>query len=803
MKDFKKHLSDRWFWEGAVTMMAEGWTQDDEIKIQELIQSSESTIEKIIDEDSEFGGKAFCYFLLSKYGRSKLNSLFMGLYKNEDFDKNIKRTFRAEKNMLLSECLTFFKKRTRDFLNQSAYQTKTIDSFHLLAAIDSTSTIIERRSFQYSKLEIVSTRNEGDNTKNRGIVFYKQKRTLQKMVLRIEPSSKNIFLLAREKGKIVFYKFTSQGKLLYRNSLNGIDGTIDMNIRSENEVWITGTCGGKSDLYRFLLSSGVINQITNDLEDQLEFVVLDSSIVYRGGYPMSIDGMEVGYGIFAADFVQEGNKLEVRNGRMILKDSLWFKSNILGSSKENVHILHNNPGRWVVDTMSIQEGELMSRLTNGTSAWKEECLAQKRIKDSLDYEIEKANSNYNNEFGNLFGLPKIEIDKKKSEDFDTKPHRYQLRLFQYFLTSGVNNELLINKYQSYQSRGGVFKTPQLSAFAKGGMADVFDNYHLTFGFRLPVAANGSDYFVQLQNLKRRLDWDISYFRNVEQSYFDARAGWVDDSGLAYPTSAKTRADFIKFGINYPLNFIWRISLDAALRMDKTIFLSTDRYSLQFAAVKEFWSINSFALHGSKIKSFSPFLQSGWSLQGNVDGMVSRNNKGSYLLYVAQLNSEYFLMPKSYLSIETSFKAGVSKGNNGSVLFNFGGLDGNLTPLSDSSKIFYHNAPYTHQSLVSKLRGYAQNSTYGHGYILSNFDVYFQIFGSLISAKTKLSFINNLQIGLFFDGVKTWRSDRVLAATPDILFCFGWSARTILAGYKLRVDMSLGPSAPVWYLTLEM
>jgi outer membrane protein assembly factor BamA len=86
-------------------------------------------------------------------------------------------------------------------------------------------------------------------------------------------------------------------------------------------------------------------------------------------------------------------------------------------------------------------------------------------------------------------------------------------------------------------------------------------------------------------------------------------------------------------------------------------------------------------------------------------------------------------------------------------------------------------------------------------------VYFPIFQTLIPLETPLSFINNLQLGMFSDlatANETWNN-----ANPNNntwFWSYGLSARTTLAGYPIRVEVAwpgMFSKQPVWYFSLNL
>ncbi len=137
---------------------------------------------------------------------------------------------------------------------------------------------------------------------------------------------------------------------------------------------------------------------------------------------------------------------------------------------------------------------------------------------------------------------------------------------------------------------------------------------------------------------------------------------------------------------------------------------------------------------------------------------------------------------------TKGQMGTSKGS-AYLLYNLGGIDNNVTVKVDSSVVFPQTAPYAFQKLITPFRGYLQNTIYGNQYAVFNADVYLPLFQTLIPIETPLSFVNNLQLGLFSDlgtARETWQDPVIESGWK---WSYGLNARTTLAGYPIRFDLA--------------
>ena len=171
-----------------------------------------------------------------------------------------------------------------------------------------------------------------------------------------------------------------------------------------------------------------------------------------------------------------------------------------------------------------------------------------------------------------------------------------------------------------------------------------------------------------------------------------------------------------------------------------------------------------------------------------------------------MNLAYHLPIYKYITLVTQIHAGYSGGDQ-YILYNMGGEDNNVTPRIDTTVHFAQNAPYAFQTLVTPFRGYYQNSLYGSQYLVTNTDVYFPILQTLIPIETPLPFINNIQLGMLSDvGTAQERWNMTNPNNDRWRWSYGFSARSFLAGYPLRLDVAWPGTfsrQPVWYFTLNL
>jgi hypothetical protein len=537
-------------------------------------------------------------------------------------------------------------------------------------------------------------------------------------------------------------------------------------------------------------------------------------VVYPADSLYHKDTVTKHYGVYLKTMDDDLKSIAASPETLVAKDSaymIWHEPDF--SATDNYAVIHTKPGSNQTVLFTPNQLPLSNSNVDVTiSPWLKDYLKDLKLKDSIKALLIKAGS------GETSFLHKVlhPEDEKKAGQLHQDSIRksvaytykklspYILQLYSAYFSSQVNNDYFINRYQPFQAYLGTFKFPEVGAMVNAGFSDLFENHQFNIGYRLPAGTEGSDFFVRYENNTKNTDWHLLFFRDVSSLDPDPnRADWKDALGNPYPVAAKVKTHYYELGFHTPLHYDWSLDYSLAARRDRTIFLSTDPYSLDYEDLQSWWGIGNLALKVHKLHPTIPLLERGWEGKIFLDGMAS-TGKQSTMLFGVQVNASISQPIIKDITLVVRAQGGYSAGQS-KILYNFGGLDNNLVTRVDTSVHFSQNAPFAFQTLVTPFRGYEQNSIYGSQYGLLNVDLYFPIFKTLIPLQTGFTSLTNLQIGLFTDIAKT-AGAKGLPLRSDQLSSFGYSLRTMLAGYPIRFDMAWPGDfnkAPVWYLSLTL
>jgi len=673
------------------------------------------------------------------------------------------------------------------------------------------------------------------------------------------PDGKQLFVTVPIKGKIHISRYTVDGNLVETIPLYGVDGIKTIQPLSDKEFLLTAFRKGQSDIVKYDENRELYTPYTNDAYDDAYPILnkKDSSIIFVSDRPKKrekkvfyiglgyksdtlyqgiykIQGKELKpLAIDSTSYVQWDKPLQLANGQLLVSNtksgterfsllgSNGNKGNTLGNyeriqyesqsdqvafyttKKDSIYISEEPLDAWMAENKAS--------LSDTASPWLTDYRIRQAKEAKEDSILKAARDTTNTFLGNVLkpvGKKKTKETKKKKKKSESEDAKvvspYILQLNSAYFTAKINNDYFINRYQPYQNYQGQFKFPEVGGMAQGGLSDLFENHHFTIAYRIPAGTEGSDFFIKYENTERKIDWGLSYFRKVESLQPDPYRNWVDENGQPYPNTAKVKTHYYEFFLKDPLTYDCYIGFETAVRDDRTIFLATDKRSLDFEDYTDLWSINTVSFTLNKLQPTLPFLFKGFYIKAIMD-VFKGLSQSEPILFGSTLDMSYHKPLYKYITLVAQVHAGYSGGGQ-KVLYNLGGVDNNVTPRVDTNVHFAQNAPYAFQTLVTPFRGYYQNTLYGNQYTVANADIYFPIFQTLIPIETPLPSINNLQLGIFEDlgsAKETWNSN---PNNAKWLWSYGLSVRTSLAGYPLRIDLAWPGDQnrqAVWYFSLKL
>lgn len=404
------------------------------------------------------------------------------------------------------------------------------------------------------------------------------------------------------------------------------------------------------------------------------------------------------------------------------------------------------------------------------------------------------------------------------------------------LAATLDNSVQFSDYKSYQLSAASpnFFDPNFDLMIKLGVSDLFEDYKIVGGFRLPTSdlTSGMEYFLEYQNLKKRLDKKFLFYRKAERQGY--RGQFVNAD---FNLWVKNITNYAQYSMIYPLDIIRSFRLHLGYRSEKLVYLSNDELTIALDSQNENWLNTRFEyVHDATQKlginllsglRFRLYVEFHKKFEANINDsnfkvdFKDTGNVGSFggdfrhyqKLYRKIIWANRFSFAKSFGSQRINYYLG--------AVDNWLTIGGNSDEKQD--RRFNGTSPvdmattYAFQSLVPNLRGFRYNIRNGSNYLLWNSELRVPIFASIINRPMRSEFLRNFMMIGFLDVGTAWEKGTPFSSdnryytyvyetgTPDnpivsatvryfkdpIVYGYGVGWRTTLAGYYLRVDLGWG------------
>jgi hypothetical protein len=407
-----------------------------------------------------------------------------------------------------------------------------------------------------------------------------------------------------------------------------------------------------------------------------------------------------------------------------------------------------------------------------------------------------------------------------------KKYRYKPPKFSVdYGSAGFYSGVLINRYQPYGGGSGPIRlnsgTP-LSGLVRMGTTELMEDVKITGAYKISTNLKDNEWLMSYQNYKRRLDWGVSYYRNVQE----AGVNLVNGTSVVAQYPGKTFTNLYQVNVSYPFDKTKSIRLTTGIRSDKLVVSSVDSLSNLLESQKTLYSTTK--LEYIYDNSMNPAMNIWNGLRYKI-----------YFDYNRQVNKVQFAEGPStfnlgfdaryYYPIYRNFiwagrAAGDFSWGNQKLIYYLGGVDGwlmfgqNNKGGTGPDRYFNSANPpatdqnYAFESLAVNMRGYIQNVANGNNAVVINSEFRLPIVSTFFDRTINNSFLNNFQIVQFTDLGTAWNGMYNSIKRPEVRYNsptqngpgavtvvkkaggigpfaggYGFGARTTLLGYFLKFD----------------
>jgi len=160
-------------------------------------------------------------------------------------------------------------------------------------------------------------------------------------------------------------------------------------------------------------------------------------------------------------------------------------------------------------------------------------------------------------------IPTKESALKNAKIFD-----YRRRFASEYIVSGFNNSVLVNRFQPYAGGSGpiyLSNADILNGIIRLGTSELMEDLKFTGGFRIATNLQDIDYLVQFQNLRRRLDWGLTYYRSTLNDFpiFNP-----DVEPIKSSLSNKLYSNLYQLNLSWPLDDVRSLRATLGYRNDR-------------------------------------------------------------------------------------------------------------------------------------------------------------------------------------------------------------------------------------------
>jgi Tol biopolymer transport system component len=379
-----------------------------------------------------------------------------------------------------------------------------------------------------------------------------------------------------------------------------------------------------------------------------------------------------------------------------------------------------------------------------------------------------------------------------------KQRNYEIAFNAGYLLTQLDNALINETYQTYTG-GAVYFDPGLNGLFKIGLNDLFDDYKIVGGVRLSGNLNSNEYYVSFENLKGRIDKQLSFYRQAREEV----------NNISY---FRIHTHELKYTLRYPFNDLTSLRGSASYRNDRRVNLTTDAFNLIQKNKYENWA----TLRGEFV--FDNTINTGLNLYNGVRYKIfaehfQQVDEQKTDLSVIGADFRYYQKIHRQIIWANRFAASTSFGQS-KLIYYLGSTDNTFVPTDNFNTEIQVDPKqdYAFQALATNMRGFIQNIRNGNSFAVINSEIRFPIFQYLVNKPIRSDFFRNFQVIGFGDIGTAWTgpspygknnalfkreyngnpiSIEVTKKVEPIVGGYGFGIRSRLLGYFLRADWAWG------------
>lgn len=396
---------------------------------------------------------------------------------------------------------------------------------------------------------------------------------------------------------------------------------------------------------------------------------------------------------------------------------------------------------------------------------------------------------------------------------------YRTQFHSEFLSTQLDNRMLFGGLVPTVDNNPNNTFPPLGVLTMLNVEDLFEDYSLRLGVRIPVTFDGVEYFAIFDNDRHRLDRRYNLYRAQFSKIQDIPLS----SGQSFPVSYKLISNVAQAQFRYPLDIYQSFRATITGRTDSRVYearnplaLELSNYTEQRIGLKlEYVFDNTLDIdlnikNGTRIKATAEVLNR--FAIGVLDSVYFEPSTG--FLGLAGIDARHYQPLDRHSILAVRLAAFSTFGTNKTLFFLGGTNNWMLLPEYNQDIPIPTSDAFVYQTIAANLRGFRSNIRNGSNYALLNAELRVPITKYLTAHTVENNFIRNLQLVGFFDAGTAWegfspfRDDNPLNTVViqddnapvrvtvnyfrnPIVMGYGFGARSTLLGYYVRADYAWG------------
>lgn len=402
----------------------------------------------------------------------------------------------------------------------------------------------------------------------------------------------------------------------------------------------------------------------------------------------------------------------------------------------------------------------------------------------------------------------LKYDYPKNTTFNSNlAIAYRYRFWIEDLSSTVNNDLLFSGLNTFSGTSKDYEPPPFGILFKTKLTELFENYSIEAGLRIPTSFDGLESFILFENRKKRFDHSFA-------AYFKTNTDVTDNSPFN-TIKKQTNVFLINHQLKYALDHYKSLRAISTIRNDHIFYSATNKATL-------YDSIEVYQQRiGTRLEyvfdnalDISLNIKNGWQVKTyfEISKRFELNPEHTSKFYPGVLMIAGFdarlhlpVLSKSVFSNRCYVNSSFGRDR---ILYHVGGTENWLIPKYEDQTAIQTSGQYVYSALATEVRSYGYGARKASSVFGFSSELRIPILQYIINQNWKNSILRNFQIISFIDGAYVWdgffpdfKSENNLtyhAENPAVLIDLqysrtpfiagtGFGLRTSLFGYFIRFD----------------